>query len=327
MIGEPLSAALLVSELVIWWDSRWPVEHRCLSSRLGYPLDLGYEGSLRHVCTHGSPAEPRRLDALPSLVDRLRDLVVPGTTRSDEGAHRPVRQGSPAPWDPRAAELLDEMFRGALEHVDSVRRVLGFSSFSFTPRDRQQRALLDQAGEGALRELGHPGGPLDLLQERRPDHWLVRGPLISPKHPERGHRAGAVLRDLRSWHARAQGVLGFGPPRSRALWWMPNPLSTSERVSWPAGPACANRDGKPRLVAQRVTCGHASCLGLALARMGDQIPLWCPFCWRRGLDVDPVSGEVRCPVCVDEDGDPVTWRSAQWAVDVIAAHLRQVVGT
>lgn len=317
----PLSVVEMVRDLVEWFDPELPFDHRCTVASLGYDLSLGY-GDPRHVCTH-------RWADMPSMLDRLEDIVEPGTTPADDGRHRPARQGSPAPWDRRAGELVDEVYRGAHELVESVRRVLGFSAFSIVPAGVQvgrRRPVLDQVGRAALRELAKDGGPLQLLEERRPDHWLVRGKLLSERHPDRGYRPGAVLAALRSWHSRALVILGFDSPRPRELWWMPNPLSPLERAEWGIGPVCPSGDGWTRLPMQRVTCGHGSCLRVALARMGDQVPLWCPACWGRGLLVDQVSGEVSCRSCVDEEGDPVTWMSEQWAIDVIRSGIRQAAG-
>lgn len=320
----PLSVVELVRDLVEWFDSRLPADHRCTVASLGYDLSLGY-GDPRSVCTH-------RLADLPSMLDRLDDLVVPGTTPSDEGRHRhrPPRQESPAPWDRRVGELLDEVYRGAYDLVESVRRVLGFSAFSLQPAGVQhgpgRRSLLDQVGRAALRELGRSGGPLQLLGERRPDHWLVRGQLLSRRHPERGYRPGAVLAALRSWHSRALAILGFDVPRPRDWWWMPNPLSPAERAEYAVGPVCPGADGSARLPMQRVSCGHGSCLRVAFARMGEVAPLWCPDCWSRGVLVDQVSGEVSCRVCVDDDGDPTAWMSQQWALSTIRAAMRLAAG-
>lgn len=320
----PLSVVELVRDLVEWFDPRLPADHRCTVASLGYDLSLGY-GDPRSVCTH-------RLADLPSMLDRLDDLVVPGTTPSDEGRHRhrPPRQESPAPWDRRVGELLDEVYRGAYDLVESVRRVLGFSAFSLQPAGVQhgpgRRSLLDQVGRAALRELGRSGGPLQLLGERRPDHWLVRGQLLSRRHPERGYRPGAVLAALRSWHSRALAILGFDVPRPRDWWWMPNPLSPAERAEYAVGPVCPGADGSARLPMQRVSCGHGSCLRVAFARMTEVAPLWCPDCWSRGVLVDQVSGEVSCRVCVDDDGDPTAWMSQQWALSTIRAAMRLAAG-
>lgn len=131
----------LVRELVVeYWDaSDWPAGHRCTK-----------DGPTR--CTHQARA---RL----SLLDRLTEQVRPGTTATDRQGKRPARVGSPAPWDPRAAELRDEILRGALRKVERARRVLGLVPFEVSvPVSRRRPA--DRWGY--LARLGY-GPPSDVL--------------------------------------------------------------------------------------------------------------------------------------------------------------------
>lgn len=277
-------------------------------------------------CSHDDLAQT-------SLVDRLRGLVVPGSTWTDSsGIRTGGLPGSPGPWDPQAGELLDEIERGAVELSRDLRRVLHLRPLKVTVtlttpnphyadpmegpvhescrhpscrlirRDRSpmigcpREVRVDDlvAGEALRPALLDAVGKLGVLAAIRPDHWLVRGDLVAPGKPEHGHQAGVVEARLRTWHRRALVVTGFESPPV-VLRQIANP----EHGKHLPGPVCAH-------------CSHESCGTLRLSVM----PLWitarCPYCHAKGIHQNPDTGELFCarPSCRDEEGRRHVWSLA-----------------
>jgi hypothetical protein len=252
---DPVPFEQLVEELVSSFSSAadLPAEHVCTAD-----------------CTHlAAGRESRR-----SLLARLEDLVEPGTAPGERGA-RPshgVKAGSPAPWDPVAAPLIDEILHGALDLAETTRKVLKFPPLTIRywvvpptvaaavgptceacrhrscVRMREERrprpghvdvpaskAPLDDAGRRALRDLLVTRA---LLPE---GHWLVRGELVSKRHKARGYRLGWIDLRLRGWHRRAQLVTGHVQPPV-VLRQMVNPVEVRDDVRHTGvfhGPRCA----------------------------------------------------------------------------------------
>lgn len=318
------SALSLVAELVDRYSEPLPDDHVCT-----LPFSTPSGETPRHTCSHA-------VHETAALLDRVEALVEPGTTPGEGRSHaKGVPAGSPAPWDARAAELLDEVLRGAVDYAVTVRRLLEFSPLLVRvpvcdgvgvvlPVDRDG-VPLGLAGRAALRDLAMPGR-LELLADRKPGHWLVRGELIDPEHPKRGYRPGAVEASVRRWHTRSLEVAGFDAPRPRWLWWAQNPMTEWERADVPLGPACPAQDLQPRLRMQQVTCGHRTCLAIAYAGMGDTVPVWCPECWHRGLQVEPLTGLVFCPRCLTQEGNRMEWASVPWVLRAIEATVRAELG-
>lgn len=349
MTTDLLPLEEIVHQLVRRWKQPWPDDHRCTKDG-------------RHVCTH------HRLGHAP-LLARLADMVEPGTTFTERSGSRPTVKGSPAPWDPRAAELIDEILRGAVSRVDRARQVLGLGPAWVSVRRSWPRELdtlgypwelgygtplydsrrmrlavapVDLAGRQALRALP---GLLTRLQDTHPDHPLVRGELLVPGNPARGHRLGDIEADLRRWHAAAAvRVAGFEELPSIRWAWIDNPLEDhwgNSPSSW-SGPLCPDarrpsirRKGSHRYRTSaantprwepdtaQVSCGHVSCLRIAYAAMGPRVPAWCPWCWRRSLVEDQESGVVRCSR--DHPGAGV-WATRAAAVDEIRELLLAEMG-
>lgn len=300
----------LVADLVDKYRPPAAVDHVCVvpAPPLGYPLGLGYDVTTfgqRHGCSHAG-------HDTASLLARLDDLVLPGTTPTESGGCSP--SGSPAPWNASAAELLDEILRGAIDLAADVRHVLDMG-----PLDGAAGPI-DDAGRTALRDLP---GKMHLLEVTHKTHALMQGKLINEKKPDRGHHPGRVESTLRRWHTAALRVCGFDPPTPAWLQQMDNPMTLDEREDFRRLGWCGDR-----LRYQQIRCGHQLCLLGAYAAMGDRAPLWCPQCWQRGLQVDPSTGQVTCPrpECVDEDGDRHVWQSAEFALRVIEAYVRAELG-
>ncbi len=295
----------------------WVHGHRCVPplgydppplgypTRLGYdPSPLGYEPPV--VCSH--PEGPG-----PSLMVALAELVEPGSSPSSDSSPTGRRpEGSPAPWDPRAGELLDEICRGALRLEASARTWLRLSAARHGSADLVVRG---QSAVVALPQL------VEWVEARHPEHPLVRGASLSARHPERGHRPGEIEAWLRSVHRRSVELVTGSSPPPRLLSQMPNPIPVEWRLRWAGSPICHDR-----LPTQQLVCDHLSCLRAAYARMGSVVPLWCPFCWHRGLTEDQLSGLVWCASCVDSDGDRHEWQSAAWAVDVVSSMIQTELG-
>lgn len=280
--SEHLALGDVVRELVRGYVAAdWPANHVCSPA-----------------CTHDGYASI-------SLVDRLRDVVMPGTTPRDaSGIRSGGVNGSPAPWDPRAGELLDEIARGALEHSRNLRLMLGLSPLriksvtrppGWHPPMRQHvvSALadfmpLDAALEPALDDVV---ARYPLVQARHPEHWLVRGEQLSKTKPEHGHLPGAVESSLRRWHRNALVVLGFQSPPV-VLRQIANP----EYGRFLPGPLCEH-------------CRHESCIQVSLSRQSLWITARCPYCNAKGIHQNPETGTLFCarPSCRDEEGRPHSW--------------------
>lgn len=333
----------VVRELLVAFHDAgdWPAGHRCTKNG-------------PHRCTH-------HLAAGRSLLDRLTALVMPGTTFTERMGQRLPRAGSPAPWDPRPAELRDEILRGAVRLSARAREVLGRGGLRVStplPLDHLgypvalgygrmgyrwmpvSVAPVELAGRAALREL--PGLVLS-VQELDPAHFLVRGELVDGRDPARGYRLGKIEARLRMWHAQAQRVAGYDEAPPEHWHWMDNPLP---EVAWPGwvGPLCPQarpprlrRRGSARYAKsvgasdsswhsrfEQLSCGHSSCLRIAYAAMGALSPAWCPWCWRRSLVEDPVSGAVRCDR--DHVEGSVEWGSRSAALGSITATIRAELG-
>lgn len=136
----------------------------------------------------------------------LAELVEPGSSPSSDSSPTGRRpEGSPAPWDPRAGELLDEICRGALRLEASARTWLRLSAARHGSADLVVRG---QSAVVALPQL------VEWVEARHPEHPLVRGASLSARHPERGHRPGEIEAWLRSVHRRSvELVTGSSPPR------------------------------------------------------------------------------------------------------------------
>lgn len=295
---QEISAQLLV-EFYDWED--WPSEHRCTKDG-------------RHVCQHDVIT-----DRAP-LLDRLDELVMPGAGKIETSAPAPrsgPKAGSPAPWDPSAGELIDEIHRGALELLMHVRAALGLPAapqvrelvrprgwhppFRLVPvLVRLDRLPVDVAGRRALRDL-----PTftTLLERKHPLHHLVLGPPVSRAHPERGFRPGEVLATLRRWRHRALIITGHEQRPVILHQWL-----NRWHDEWHRGPLCELADAA-------LSCSHRSCEALRDSRGA---PLWttcgCPYCGTRGLHLDEINSSLFCPrpSCRDEDGARREWST--WAL-------------
>lgn len=260
---DPVPVERLVTDLVETFGSAddVPADHRC-SGR----------------CSH---ATGERASSRAPLLDRLAELVEPGSSPAERGGHpsHGAKAGSPAPWDPVAAPLLDEILHGAVGLAQQARKVLGFGPltvrYSLIPppvgpvcagecahgscveaREQRRRprpghvdvpahrAPLDDAGRRALRDLL-------VTRELLPQsHPLRRGGLVSKAHPARGWRPGQIEQQLRAWHRRAQVVTGHVQPPV-VLRQMVNPVEVRADVAHVLcflGPHCEKPD-----------CRHASC--------------------------------------------------------------------
>ena len=301
----------VVDELLVGVPADIPADHVCRQSRW-------------RQCTH---------DHLPqrSLLDRLAELSIPAQELlpdPQDSGPAPKRgkapAGSPAPWSAPAAELLDEILRGAVELQKRARGALGLEPFTvavwspttgYEPAGYRHRPIstvaIAPAGRAALDGLP---GVVVLLAER--DHPL--GVRISKS----GRRSQGSIEDrVRSWHQRALTLTGHRLPLER-LPDIPNPDHPwAVDVPRLVGPAC-----------DRVLCGHASCAAVRGARHGGRMgPVcrscghescrrfrsarqkwirWlCPACGADSLRRDPVNDEVTClrSSCADAEDQRSSW--------------------
>ena len=244
--------------------------------------------------------------------------------RDQDGGQRVKRRpGSPAPWSAPAAELLDEILRGALDLNRRGRRMLGWRDLmvsvpAFTlpghegprpasgigPRPwvpevrfaaREVPATstsVETAGRVALRGLP---GVVIALQHDQPERRLGQ------RFGDDGLRGqGYIEEDVRSWHRRALELTGHQVQWER-LRSVPNPDHHSHTPGPGgrfAGPACARTSN----------CRHRSCYRVQ-QRGKAWLPWFCPSCGSDSLRMDPVSDLVHCmrPACRDEAGEPSMW--------------------
>ncbi|NHN55789.1 hypothetical protein G9U51_08365 [Calidifontibacter sp. DB0510] len=284
-----------------------PADHVCRPTRY-------------QVCSHGRGGAP--------LLDRLALLVPASQSTAPENPDAPGRGsgarksvGSPAPWSAPAAELLDEVMRGAAELERQARCALGLPEFQEeeiatvrlgrrvveapTPvydsgGGRGRRALARLPGLAMqLREVGHPLGVIELADGRL--------------------RPGRIEQAVSRWHTRAMELTGFEVPWQR----MPpglNPDRAQDAERWirtQAGPVCASpacshdvcglarvveAQGRPRLGPVCASCAHRSC-GRIRRRRQRYLAWSCPTCFADSLRVNPLTGTVRClrESCSDQD--------------------------
>lgn len=253
-----------------------------------------------------------------ALLDRLAELAVPGQQLLPSGedagiSGKGARRGSPAPWSAPAAELLDEILRGALELNESGRRLLGWDELT-VPRPayehrgpvrwgpspaggigpRQQlpgdvvrrqpaaavpAAKVDVSVAGRVALRGLPG-ILTALQREAPDRRLTAGP--PDKHGVA--RPGFIEQAVQTWHRRATQVTGDVTPWHR-LPSVLNPDHWSQQpgqvtvVRWLHGPRCADPE----------RCGHESCTSLSYFR-ARRTQRWRP----RSRFEGPACERLRC---------------------------------
>lgn len=287
------SFARIVDDLLVSFTDRddWPADHRCA------------KGDAPVACSHTDFAgQP--------LLGRLRDLIMPGTApaKEDPGKRAGGKRHSPAPWDRKAGELVDEILRGSIDLDARVRRVLGMGALEVTywlprpgwhpPLSRPYRAAsapahrvpLEDAGPAALRDLVRI---LPLLQDRHPDHHLAA------YHPVGGAPSWEQPPEpaVRSWHQQALLITGHERPWPRVTQ-VPNPdhPDNCRRGEFLLGPACH-------------ACQHPSCQLLRGARMNRWVQARCPHCHSASLRQNPVTQAVEClrPRCRDEHGQRHVW--------------------
>lgn len=265
-IAETLTFAQVIDEILVSFTDRddWPSDHRCTKP--------GGHQACSHTDFAGEP-----------LLKRLRELIVPGTApaKEDPGKRSGGKRHSPAPWDRKAGELVDEILRGAVDFADRVRLVLGF-----TPQP--------QSGEAALRELVVL---LPLLRERHPRHHLAAyqpvGEVPSWEQPPEPA--------VRSWHQQALLITGHQRPWPRVTQ-VPNPSHPDNCAigDFLLGPTC-------------LACAHPTCLELRSARYNRWVQARCPHCLSASLRQNPVTQSIECqrPRCRDEHGQRHVWSIAE----------------
>jgi len=270
----------VVDELLRGVASPPPVDHVCRPTRW-------------QQCTHG--VHGRR----QSLLDRLAELSKPGqemmpapdapsmirAAGRSTGQHaRGAAAGSPAPWSPAAAELLDELLRGAVRAQREGRQTLGLEPATIAVNRKRLRPVRPRTASPVCgpvcRDLWceHPsclaiaGLEVEWLNQDLPitslaleqagRHALQALPglvqlLADRDHPlgvkitgEREIRTqGLIESRVRGWHQRALTLTGHELPLER-LPELPNP---DHKWSMPArlvsaGPVC-----------EQAGCEHPSC--------------------------------------------------------------------
>lgn len=218
------------------------------------------------VHVDGKPQQRR------SLLNAVRDLVMPAQQMVRDGAgSMGKRVGSPAPWFAPAAELLDEIERGARRWDMEARHTLGLE---WTPVD--ERTALEQL-PGLVALLDRAGHPLGVK-----------------KGPDDAVSDGLIEQDVRRWHSRARVLVGDELP--------------VERLPTVANPDHPANGGRRRLGPTCRRCTHRSCERINAGRRRS-LSWPCPACRCDSLRRDPLSDEVTCirPSCVDADGHRPSW--------------------
>ena len=327
----------IVDEMVTLYRSKdWPAGHRCTS-----------EGPNR--CTHTDlTLRPLLLRVLDLGMRGTEAIAPPGTS----GGRPSGPKGSPAPWASVPVEFVDEVYHAAAVFSRQLRAALdlgplyvhrawiypdppeGWHSPLALPKPRAvttraSRTPIDVLGPAALRDL-----PLlvELLTEQDSTDRLVAGPLIDPRHPDRGRRWGLVEASVRRWHRQALDITGHRD-RPTILRKRYNPIGGQHHP----GPVCGVilREHTPAvtLVPGEVVvdgqvwwedgwdCGHSSCRRIFMSRQKKWAAISCPLCGAEGLRQDPDTGEVHCdrPRCTD----PATGRRPSWSARVFTREFEE----
>lgn len=317
----------VVDELLAGVPVPVPVDHVCRPSRW-------------QKCTHSVGQRMPLLDRLAELSLPAQEMMpapdAPSMIRSAGGHSSGVggrgRAGSPAPWSAQAAELLDEILRGAVAAQRQARQVLELEPPTVArtqvrqvwPRPRpvavgplhpveahcghescgstglevvavpvDQVAVAD-AGRHALRTLP---GLVSLLADR--DHPL--GVRITGEREIRSQ--GRLEERVRGWHRRVLTVLGHAVELVR-LPQLPNPDHpwSKPRVRFARGPVC-----------ESLLCGHPSCASVRWPSLpGRRLGPVCVSCGHDSCRRIRAGGRRwlpwSCPVCGADSlrRDPVT---------------------
>jgi len=273
----------------------WPAEHRCTKTG-------------PNPCTHAAFA------ATPLLV-RLQSMVVPGTApaKEDPGKRPRGQRHSPAPWDRKAGELVDEILRGSIDLNARMRRLLGFTPLRVRyvvtvptwqpplaeplPVLRRASALatrapVEDAGREALRDIVRI---LPLLRDRHPDHDLAMYAPYPGEHVQSWEQPPEPA--VRSWHQQALLITGHEQPWPRVTQ-VPNPDHPDHlrRGEYFVGPIHSG-------------CAHPSCRAMRKHRRNRWVQARCPYCGSASLRQNPITQSVECqrPSCKDERGRPNVW--------------------
>lgn len=207
------------------------------------------------------------------LLSDVSAMVMPSQQMIRDGAgSMGKRVGSPAPWFAPAAELIDEVLRGAMRWESEACHTLGLE---LRPGRTGTSSLL--ALPGLVELLADAGHPLGVKASA--------GGVVSD---------GLIEQDVRRWHSRARVLVGDEKPVER-LPTVANPDHPSNGGRRRVGPTCRR-------------CSHRSCERI---KAGHRRSLsWpCPECRCDSLRRDPLSDVVLCirPSCVGEDGRRPSW--------------------
>jgi hypothetical protein len=104
--------------------------------------------------------------------------------------------GSPMPCATDVTMLISDLTTGTLAHEQNLHALLGMSRLRRSGTLRSLAAALN-----ALPDLW------SAAHDRRPDHWLITGG-VALRHGRARHRAGAIERDIRSWHYQCRELIG-----------------------------------------------------------------------------------------------------------------------
>lgn len=236
-------------------------------------VEFQKRASLHEVCREFTRRHQHDgLRRAPILTD-LAEMVMPSQSMLRDGASSMgKRSGSPAPWFAPAAELLDEIERGAVQWDREARHTLGLECDA---RRDPHDALEGLPGMVTiLSDRGHPLGIRLGAAGEASD--------------------GLIEADVRDWYRRARIVLGD--------------LAPAERLPTVANPDHPSNGGRARLGPVCWSCAHTSCSRIA-ASSRRSLPWLCPSCNRDSLRRDPLSGLVVClrSSCTDEDGRRPSW--------------------
>lgn len=240
-----------------------------------------------------------------ALMDELAEVVVPPQEAMKRPSARRHRvSGSPAPWSARAAELLDEIERGAVDLVGHARVVLGLPVATVRAGHRRvalDRVQLDVAARHALGELPELLGLLLARPETRTHH------LAATLGDDGNMRPGRIEGELWAWRSRARKLLGY-EARPARLTQVPNPDNPHVNPEWWRGRVASVSCG--------AQCTHESCWAAESDR-ARTVARWvqarCPWCGRASLIQDPETGDVLCNrgSCFTPAGDRSRWTVAE----------------